>query len=84
VSLRARLTRLERGRLRPGADDCPRPEFGALIRAGEPEPLPAAVGRCRTCGGRHVLHLVEVLVADADQANALSGELLEASGVVRQ
>jgi len=31
-----------------------------------------------------VLHLVEVLVADADQANALSGELLEASGVVRQ
>jgi hypothetical protein len=64
-SLLSRLRRLERLPAPVPEDECPRPAFGAIIDAGDPMPDEADVVPCRTCGGRHV-QIIHEIVIDAE------------------
>lgn len=76
-----RLGKLEPPRPRFDPANCP---GDTTVTVFNDEPIPADAAPCALCGEPHVLHVVEVVVADAGQAGALIGELVKASGVVRQ
>jgi hypothetical protein len=63
MNLLSRVRRLEGYRPKlPPEDECPAPMIGAEIEAGQPLPDEADVIPCRTCGGRHVQVIEEVVV----------------------
>jgi hypothetical protein len=61
-ALQSRVKKLEADRPRFTEENCPRPMIGAQVDEGEPLPREEDVVSCRTCGGRHVQRVVEVVV----------------------
>jgi len=65
MTIATRVKKLESLAFHPFSEgECPNPLYGAVLWDAEPEPAEHEVGRCPTCGGRHVLQVIEELVND--------------------
>jgi hypothetical protein len=86
MSLKRRLAKLEGSGRLCLPEDCPGgPTCLLHYFEGQPVPeVPHDAARCRLCGGVHVRRIQYVIVHTRAQADAMMGELVRASGVMRQ
>jgi hypothetical protein len=67
MSMKNLLSRLRKlgPRLHVPPEECPRPQVGAIVWDGGPEPAEEDVVPCSNCNGSHMLCIEEIIVEPA-------------------